>query len=222
MGSVFTIWDSVVSWNHWAVEWFSNSQPIDTKRYAQLIPTNFSVTYSYMRSSTLQFFAKCFMPLFAVYFLLLMFDLGLTTNNYSYFVGLIASQYILKRFYSLLISSGYVDVAGVFFTFITVHTLLKASNTKDEQEKIRYVMFGFIFAAGTVLTKQNGLFVFGIFPILAYLTVIKNITTLTTREKIQKMTIIFGLSLILLLPWYVFNELRILAGAKTNVLLLAS
>ena len=81
IGSVFTIWDSVVSWNHWAVEWFSNSHPLDTKRYAQLIPSNFSVTYSFMQTDKIQFFAIGFMPLFASYLLLLMFDLGLKRRN---------------------------------------------------------------------------------------------------------------------------------------------
>ena len=222
LGTVFTIWDSVVSWNHWAVEWFSNTHPQGTYRYPQLIPTNFSITYSFMRSSTLQFFAKGFMPLFAVFFLLLILDLGLAKKNYAYLIGLVISQFILKRFYHSFISSGYVDVPLIFFTFLTVHTLLKASGSNFDHEKIQYSLFGFIFGAGAALTKQNGLYIFAVYPFLAYLLVFQSIESLSTKEKIQKLILYFGLAVGLLLPWYVFNELRILAGAKTNVLQLLS
>jgi len=222
LGTAFKLVDSVVSWNHWATEWFSNTQPLDTKRYAQLIPTNFSVTYSFLRSEQIQFFAKGFMPLFAVYILLMMLDLGLEQKNPGDIIGLVATQYILKRFYSMFISSGYVDVAVAFFTLVTVYTLLKASKMNDEKQQEKYVFLGFIFAAGTALTKQNGLFVFAVYPFLAYWMVFRKLQSLSLKEKLIKLAIYFGISLLLLLPWYVFNEIRILNGAKTNVLGLMS
>ena len=168
IGSVFTIWDSVVSWNHWAVEWFSNSHPLDTKRYAQLIPSNFSVTYSFMQTDKIQFFAIGFMPLFAVYLLLLMFDLGLKKKEYGYLIGILVTQYLLKRFYLDLIGSGYVDVALMFFTFLTLYTLLIGTTQNGQRHLQNTAMVGFVFAAGTALTKQNGLWVFAVYPILAY------------------------------------------------------
>lgn len=221
-GSVFTIWDSVVSWNQWAVEWFSNSQPLDTKRYAQLIPTNFSVTYSFMQSEIIQFFAIGFMPLFPLFILLLMLDLGLAHKNLGYIIGLVATRYILNRFYSNFFSSGYVDVPLAFFTCLTVYLLLKSIKLSDEEKKVKYVFLGFIMAAGAALTKQNGLFVFSVYPLLAYLIVFRKIDSLTQKEKIGKLVIFFLISLSLLIPWYIFNEIRILEGAKTNILLLIS
>ena len=221
-GSVFTICDSVVSWNHWAVEWFSNTQPLDTKRYAQLIPTNFSVTYSFMQSEIIQFFAIGFMPLFPLFILLLMLDLGLEHKNLGYIIGLVATRYILNRFYSHFFSSGYVDVPLAFFTCLTVYILLKSSKMSDEGRKIKFVFLGFIMAAGAALTKQNGLFVFSVYPLLAYLIVLRKIDSLTQKEKIGKLVIFFLISLTLLIPWYIFNEIRILEGAKTNILLLIS
>jgi hypothetical protein len=222
LGTVFTFNDSIVSWNHWASEWFSNTHPLDTKRYAQLIPTNFSVTYSFMGSDQIQFFAKGFMPLFAIYILLMMLDLGLEHRNLGYIIGLVAIRYILNRFYSIFISSGYVDVAVAFFTLATVYTLLKASKISDEKLQIKYVFLGFVLSAGTALTKQNGLIVFVTYPFLAYWIVFKNLQSLSTKEKLTKLAIFFGISLLIILPWYVFNEIRIFQGAKTNVLGLMS
>ncbi len=222
LGSVFTIWDSVVSWNHWAVEWFSNTHAMDTKRYAQLIPTNFSVTYSYMQSAQIQFFAKGFMPLFGVYFLLAMFDLGLRKNDPGYFIGVVVSQYLLQRFYLEYLSSGYVDVPLIFFTFLVVHALLAGSGQEGREGLHSYVLIGFIFAAGAALTKQNGLLVFAVYPFLAYVILLSQDETSSVREKIYLLGKYFLVAFVLLLPWYVFNEIRIAAGASTNVFKLMS
>lgn len=218
LGTAFKLVDSIVSWNHWATEWFSNTQPLDTKRYAQLIPTNFSLTYSFMRSAQIQFFAKGFMALFPVGILFMMLDLGLEQKNLGYMIGLVATRYILNRFYSMFIGSGYVDLAVGFFTLVTVYTLFKSSKMDDENLQEKYVFLGFIFAAGTALTKQNGLLVFAAYPFLAYWMVIRNLKTLSLRQKLTKLATYFGISLLLLLPWYAYNEIRILNGAKTNVL----
>jgi hypothetical protein len=47
-------------------------------------------------------------------------------------------------------------------------------------------------------------------------------TTISNKEKLKILLQYFGLSILLLLPWYVFNEIRILQGARTNVLILSS
>ncbi|OQY36081.1 MAG: hypothetical protein B6243_03950 [Anaerolineaceae bacterium 4572_5.2] len=221
IGTVFTIWDSVASWNRWALDWFSNTPATITYRYAQLIPTSFSVTYSFMGSSQLQFFAKGFMPIFILYMLLLMLDLGLDYKKSGYFIGLVATRYILQRFLGPYIGSGYVDAPLAFFTLLTVYTLLKAKTTSNTKKQLDYVFLGTIFAAGTALTKQNGLLVFTLYPVLAYFIIVKHIESLTTKEKLIKLTKYFLFAFILLLPWYVFNEYRLFMGEKTNVAILA-
>ncbi|MBS1250820.1 MAG: hypothetical protein MAG431_02417 [Chloroflexi bacterium] len=222
LGTVFTIWDSVVSWNKWAIDWFSNTYPVDTKRYAQLIPTNLSVTYSFMRSAQIQFFSKGFMPLFTLFTLLLMFDLGLETKKSGYFIGLVATQYLLQRFLGDYIGSAYVDVPLAFFTSLTVYTLLKAENLVDSKRQRNYIFLGSIFAAGTALTKQNGLLIFVVYPLLAYFIIVKDIPGMTQKEKLKKLALYTAFALLLLLPWYAVNEYRILMGAKTNVSILVS
>ncbi len=50
----------------------------------------------------------------------------------------------------------------------------------------------------------------------------RKVDSLTQKEKIRKLVIFFLISLSLLIPWYIFNEIRILEGAKTNILMLIS
>jgi hypothetical protein len=151
-----------------------------------------------------------------------MLDLGLEHKNLGYIIGLVTTRYIINRFYSHFFSSGYVDVPLAFFTCLTVYLLLKTLKMNDEEKKVKYVFLGFIMAAGAALTKQNGLFVFSLYPLLAYLIVLRKIDSLSQKEKIGKLVIFFLISLSLLIPWYIFNEIRILEGAKTNILLLIS
>ena len=70
--TVFTQWDAIVSWNHWATEWFAGQFPRQTSQYPQLIPTNFAVTYAFLQGTQVQIFAKSFMPLFNIFILLMM------------------------------------------------------------------------------------------------------------------------------------------------------
>ncbi len=222
LATVFSQWDAVVSWNSWATEWYSGVFPSNTRRYVQLIPTNFAVSYAFLQNTQLQFFAKGIMPLFNLFVLLLMFELGLETRNTGYFVGVVASRYIIKKFLGSYIASGYVDVALAFFAFITVYALLKAKVASEPDQKLSYLGLGVILAAGAALTKQNGLFIFAVYPFLAYWLVLKDITTLNRKEKLISIAKWFGISLCIILPWYLFNEYRIGIGAnETNLLYLA-
>ncbi len=222
LDTVFAEWDAIVSWNRWAVQWFSGEFPSGTSRYAQLIPTNFAVAYAFLNGAQIQFFAKSIMPLFNLFILLLMFELGLETKNSGYFIGVVATRYIMKKFLGPYIASGYVDVALAFFTFITIYTLLKAKTTFNSNQQLQYMSIGAVFAAGAALTKQNGLYILAIFPFLSYWLIIRNIATLNRREQIIQILKWAGISLVIILPWYLFNEYRILAGSnETNIAYLA-
>ncbi len=220
--SVFVEWDAIVSWNRWATEWFSGEFPTGTSRYAQLIPTNFAISYAFLGGTQIQFFAKSMMPLFNLFILVLMFELGLETRNPGYFAGVVATRYIMKKFLGSYIASGYVDVALAFFTFITIYTLLKAKCTSNQNQQLSYVAVGALFAAGTALTKQNGLFVLAVYPFLAYWLIARNWSSLTRKGQFIQLTKWFGISLVIVLPWYLLNEYRILVGAnETNIAYLA-
>jgi len=214
--TVFTQWDAIVSWNHWANEWYSGLFPTQTSHYAQLIPTNFAVTYAFLQGTQVQIFAKSFMPLFNLFILGMMLDLGLETKNSGYMIGLVATRFILKKFLGEYISSGYVDVALAFFALIPIYVLIKAQNTADQKTQLRYIWLGGILSAGTALTKQNGLFIFFVYPILAYFLVVKKIDRFSLKEKTTLLAKIFLVSLAIILPWYLFNQVRILTGDNAS------
>jgi hypothetical protein len=220
-GTAFKLWDAVVSWNSWAGEWFNNTIP-SPKRYPQLIPANFSVTYSFLGSTDIQIFAKSFMPLFTLFTWLLLLDLAFEFKQPGIFIGMVILRYMTKKFLGEYLAEGYVDVALLFFSFLTIYSLLKASKGEKEDSKLDYLYLGGIFAAGTALAKQNGLLVFGFYPLLALLLVLDD-SSKPLIDRIKKLIKPVGLGLLILLPWYLLNESRILLGLNsTNVEVLVS
>ena len=63
---------------------------------------------------------------------------------------------------------------------------------------------------------------FAVYPILAYLIIFRRMETKNTPERLLLLVKYFSLALALLLPWYIFNELRIFLGARSNELVLMS
>ena len=217
LGTAFKQWDAVVSWNRWAGEWFNNTIP-SPNRYSQLIPANFSITYSFLRSTDIQIFAKSIMPLFTIFTWSLMIDLAFEYKNPGIFIGVVILRYMTKNFLGQYIGEGYVDVALLFFSFLSVYTLLKASNSERGSKKLDYIYLGTIFAAGTALTKQNGLLIFVFYPLLAFLLMNDKINLASIWEKSRFLIKPMIIGLLVLLPWYLLNESRILLGLNsTNV-----
>jgi hypothetical protein len=210
-GTAFNLWDAVVSWNNWATQWFSNIVPTP-RDYAQLIPANFSITYSFLGSTDIQIFAKGFIPLFTIFTWLLMWDLAIEYKKPGMFIGIVILRYMTKKFLYEYIGEGYVDIPLLFFTFLTVYTLLKANNVKGESNKTSYLYLGAVFAAGTALTKQNGLLVFALYPFLAFLITAPDEKYSAIKDKVKILIKPMVLGLAVLLPWYLLNEYRIIIG----------
>lgn len=216
-GTAFNLWDAVLSWNGWATGWFRGVIP-NPNRYPQLIPANFSITYSFLQSTDIQIFAKGFMPLFTIFTWLMFFDLAFDYKKPGIFIGAVVLRYMTKKFLYTYIAEGYVDVALLFFSFLIVYTLLKARKADGDKSKISYLYLGGFLAAGATLTKQNGLLMFIFYPLLAFLLVTDEMELETFWERVKILIKPTLLGFAILLPWYLLNEYNILIGINnTNV-----
>lgn len=211
LGTAFNLWDAVVSWNKWAVDFFNNLISSHSG-YPQLIPANFSITYSFLRNSEIQVFAKGIMPLFTLFTWLLILDLAFIYKMPGMFIALVVTRYLTKKILGNYLGDGYVDVALLFFSFLTVYTLLRAREAADDSTKTQYLYLGAIFAAGAALTKQNGLLVFTLFPLLAILILTDSMQHKDNRDRLTIILKPFITGLIVLLPWYAFDGARIILG----------
>ena len=95
IGKVFNVWDTIFSWNRWAVDWSYNQFPALTYEYPQILPANWSLSYVIMQNKEVQAFTKAIMSLFSLFTILLFFDLARIKKNLVYLLGAILYGVIL-------------------------------------------------------------------------------------------------------------------------------
>ncbi len=215
--TVFTTWDAVLSWNHWATIWSQGIIPSGTQFYPQLIPSNWSLSYLLMNGNELQSFPKVIMPLFSLFMLLMLLDLGLKTRSFGFFIGIIFTRLVIKKFTGEYIADGYVDLAVTFFGFSSIYLLLLA-RLKNKKGAIGkgLIIAGLIMATGSALTKQAGIYTFLLFPALTYLIVFYRSATTFERIKPKTLLISFLGAFALVSTWYLSKWVQIQLGLDSS------
>lgn len=214
IGQIFQQWDAVVSWNRWAIDWAANRLPDGTSLYPQLLPSNVSLTYVFMQTSDVRIFAKAFQFLFCLMLLLAMFDAARATGNFGFVPGVLATYGLLVAVLRFrMIASGYADMPLAFFAFAAVYALFLAKDAEGAGMRQRYVMVGAVLAAGAALTKQTGLYIALVYPLLAWLFVLRSGQPDGLRRHVGTLLRVALLTGVLATPWYLhkfaeFHEAR--------------
>lgn len=209
IGTIFVQWDPVVTWNRWAVSWAENRLPSTTFHYPQLLPANWSVSYVLMGDSRIQFFAKGLMSLFPLWILLAQADLALRLRRPIYFLAVAITGQAMRSMTPLAISSGHADVPVAFMGFAACYVLLVGREVPSLRQLKKHLLVGAVVAGGCLLTKQSGLLVALLFPVLAYLLVFRSLPPQLAPKGWRWLAYSSGLILILVLPWYVYKEVQI-------------
>ena len=210
MGDTFTTPDALASWNRWGQEIAQNSWATYTLGYPQLIPSNYALNYLFMQNSEIWFFSKFWISNF--FFVLLLSIYQLYQNEKRWEIALAVPMTFII-FYQITTSKhiydGTVDVALATFAFNTVVTLLNAGKTSDLSVRSRELLLGALFAIGSALTKQGGLFMLIAYPLLTYFLVIKP-NTCIDKSRVFKLAVILSAgTLMAVIPWYIpdiFNK----------------
>jgi hypothetical protein len=201
--TVFTTWDAVVSWNRWAMEWFGNHFPIGPQHYPQLLPTNLSMTYQIIGDERVQFFAKYFCDLIEIFIISTVFILGVMNRKIGYFIGTIIVGWLQLVIGSQ--GSGYADTPVSFWALLAFTCLILA---KDKEDNFKYIVFGAVFAAGAAVTKQVGLWIAIVYPILFCIMYRK----IEIPKKKSVLLLIALIYLLIIAPWYGFIEYSVING----------
>jgi hypothetical protein len=213
-GSVFLLTDDVLSWDRWAAEWAEN-RLTGTGLYPQLLPTNWSITYVMLRNTDVKMFAKAIMPLFTLATLLLFLDLFHKTGRLTWILALSCYAFLLNFFFQPdFLASGYAEMANSFFAFLTLHAFLqRGPGAADFDAGSSRPFLVAVFASGTLLTKQGGVYVFAL--ALGWLVV----HFVRLRSRISWRLPALVLVVILLVNWrWVVTEWRVWHGQTlTNI-----
>lgn len=214
LGSVFELWDPVMSWNRFALDWADNQWPANTWRYPQLVPANWSISYVMMQNTGIQCFAKAIMPLFSIAVLLLFLDLALSKKKAVYLLGLAGYGILLEYLYNpSYIVSGYVDIAASFFAFLSFHVMYNHNPGQSHRtRRFSTIWLAVIFACGAAVTKQAGLFILGVILVWGMRSLYQHKKTAAREKTTGKVLLLLFTVLVIAASWYIVKEVHIARG----------
>jgi len=217
LGSVFNSYDTIVSWNKWAIQWANNLLPINTAHYPQLLPINWSIVYLLMGDSSIQFFAKAIMPLFTLAIIIMSVDLGFAKKNVGYFIGSALIYLTIKKFLGSFVVEGLADLPSAFLAFSAFYFLLISQ--LDEQtilQKMKYSVLIALSSAGCAVTKQAGLLFLLFFSPVYFLFFARPALKIHSRQAKKIILITFLLVIIIVVPWYLYKQIMISKGFEAS------
>ena len=212
LGSVFDSYDTVAVWNRWALNWAQNKLPNSTYRYPQLLPANWSLMYLIMGNSELQFFAKSYMPLFTLFILVMMVDLGFRKKNAGYFIGTVITYLVLKKFLGAFLIEGLADMPTTFFAFTALYFLSLHYEDQKDETYIKNAALGVLAGAGAGVTKQVGLVFFALFCVIFFFFVMWPLYRDDRKKALKIFWIMLAIIVIVVVPWYSYKQISIWLG----------
>ncbi len=231
-GRIFQQWDAVVSWNRWAIEWAANRPPQLTSYYPQLLPANISLSYVFMQTSDVWIFAKAMQFLFCLMLLLAMLDAARLSGNSGLLLGVAITHGLLVAMLRYrMLSSGYADAPLAFFAWMPIYALLQADRAEQPIHRVKWIIVGALFAAGAALTKQLGLYVAAVYPILTWIWALRGCRVGRVKRVPPKSadsdswwesrrsahpTCLYMLIALFVVPWYVYKFTDIRSGHDVN------
>ncbi len=209
---IFRAHDAVVSWNRWANDWYNGIFPLRTWHYPQLLPANWSISYVFA-GEPLQFIPKFTMGLYTVYTLLMLTDLFLKTNRLSFPIASIVLLIVLTNGFPLSrLFDGFAEMPIIFFAFGSLYCLFNFINQPEEINNLKYLFLGTFFSMGCAATKQAGLFIAVLYPVLAIIF-LKQQNLKPMGSTVVNILIVHIISaIVIILPFYLMTELRIAKG----------
>ena len=216
LGSSFNSYDTVAEWNRWALDWAANQMPTGTWRYPQLLSSNWSMIYVLMGNTTIQFFAKAFMPLFTLFILLMMVDLAYQKKNPGYLLGTAITYLTLKKFLGGFLIEGLADMPAAFLAFAAVYFLLLHQQDRNEADYSRGAVLMAIIAAGAGVTKQVGVEFLGLYGLVFLLFYLLPQIKRDKRQGWKSLWISVGLVLLIVVPWYAYRQVLIGLGLENS------
>lgn len=204
IGTPYELVDDRLTWYPWALKFLKNDLSGGFGYYPLLIPTNSAMVYL-LTGSTSQFLTKQYMAVFSIILLLTQLDLALKNKKIGYYWVIIVTGFAILKYAKVYIASGYVDLPVAFFSFLSIYCLIA------KPQNWRMILIGAFFAVGAGLTKQSGLVVIIVYPVLIYLLILRAYPK--NRGKI------FAASMFILLlvsPYYIYKKVRVELGMSPS------
>ncbi len=204
-----------IAWNNWARDWSRCTMPGMAYHYAQLLPANWSIAYLLM-GWPIQFFPKAIMPLFMLYLNVCLLDVGLLKKSLAFFIANITLPILLIHL-SLdgYMTTAYTDLPVAFMGFLAISCLFVAQEITATSHVKKYLILGALFALAAGVTKQAGLYVVLVYPLLSILFLRGKLEASWKKNIWLGVCYLMGICLIVL-PMYVYADVQIRNGKNRS------
>jgi hypothetical protein len=216
IGIGFTAWDTVASWNNWALELYHNEyKPIDAA-YPILFPALWSLLYKIQGNSDIWWSAQITLFVLPLFMIALLLTLYSETKKVVFiFMGVLL-------YYPFILSpatiDGYMDMPVMLMGTLSLIAFYSAEVYRHEKTYPYYLYVGLLIAGLATITKQSG-FAFLLFGIVYILLNLKTIENKRTLFYVMGVSLLFFVSYLLL---YYMNNIASPAGNFEHLSALAS
>lgn len=229
--------DELGAYRSWTEAWFRGQLPFGINQYGQVVTTAWAAINIAYGKLGIAFFAKSIMPLFSLYIILVLMELGRQTRKpvfwASAFVtwGLLAltlwqrsailagkADSVLRYLFSFV--SMNTDAPAAFFGFLVFACLLFAHHAcgkGNRSKQAAYVTLSVAIAIAAGSTKQAGMWMVAAYPFALYFLDLYRNQGLV--KKIGYPLAYFCIILAGVFPLYLYNELSIRWGINDRTFL---
>jgi hypothetical protein len=211
-GDGFDTWDSINSWNHWALDWASGKLPVSPYHYAQLIPTNWSLSYVLLQDRALTSFASSLDRFVVAGILYCLFWYAFKCGQYFLVIAVPLCAAVLPRALSYFAFGAGADVPVAFFALLSAVVML-GTRDHDESQKTLFLRncVGAAFAVACVSTKQAGWMWFVAFTLIL-------VDSARGRPDSYRRSLfgILAVALVIGALWYIYVQFEIATGKQTS------
>ena len=197
IGTVFSGWDTLFSWNAYAETWASGRIPNISGMYPQLVPSNWSISYLLQGERAVQFFNTLLPPLFFLLIQGMLFDLGFQRRECAFFFAALIARFLMKKLMGDQLFDGYMDVPAAAMSLMSIYTMLKAENRPSDEQR-QAIFLSVVFAAAAAVTKQSGFVTLIIVPLAVFILLRNAAGTLSRQQKAA----LCAAAALIVLPWY--------------------
>lgn len=215
IGTGFTEWDAVVSWNRWALNLYKNEyHPIDAA-YPVLMPSLLSVMYKIQGTSSIWWTAKIALLVLPLVGLVLPLTLFNEYKNKTFlFIAIFLYPYLIMR----VTIEGAVDMPVMIMGMLTLIVIYAAEINKKNKSFEFYAYSSLLLAGLASITKQSGL----AFLVFGIIYVILNFNHFTNKKRLFLIILAMLLYPLSFLSIYELNKVAGVTGNLNDLISLSA
>ncbi len=212
-GTIFELWDSALSWNRWAMEWFQGRFPTHVFEYPQLVPCAWAAGYQVIGEG-IQFIPKFLMGIYPLLIGILLFDLGMRRKSTAYLAALPVCAWLFRNV-EFASYGGELDLLVAFLGVGAFYCILRAEEARSAGKASTWIFGMMLFLCTALCAKQSGLYLFLVLPAAAVL-ILRNQPYFTLRRVLLLVLFYLLLASVTAGPYAVFAKIRILKGEERS------